>query len=479
MRELYEGLLRIPSLSPRMQERILSHARSVQDTDLLLRLLSRVDLSPEVDLDLSEDTSVPVRTAWLSRPGRSASAVETALASEKRIAVLEVVAGLPATTDSAVFEALADRDSPRLARALLRNASAPTSARLKAATTWGRSYRGESVHTARAASEELVPGRALASAAVLSTSNLFLLQALASRDLNSQARERVLKEAVALYEEELRSGMRQEDARTWRRQPRTSQGLWTSGLLLEAPGLSDELRSELVSLYKRKDALGAKEDGRDVKGAVAAQREQLLASARAYRGRERSLRSEKESALVFEAASLPASELRTLVKKAKSSSALATAILSNPRCPLELVSDLMGPGHRHPVDQSKIVVSGSLEVVAEVLARSPRSLSVIGLHSDPSRLLLEVVRRTPRSNSALLNALMTLPWVTEELLLELPLSVLAARYSAPTHVFELYSRHLHMVLEDREDRWEVFDTLSRSFEGSVSELLETVRVLAP
>lgn len=138
LNRFYRHLSVSETLSLPLQHAMLRYARQRGDNDLLVRLVNRSDLATEVDVLLGQISAAPVRAAWVARPNRSVEAARAVLAGEKRIGVLTALAetvGLGAVA----YEALAERDHPKIAAALSANPDTSESVRAQCLTTLARS----------------------------------------------------------------------------------------------------------------------------------------------------------------------------------------------------------------------------------------------------------------------------------------------------------------------------------------------------
>jgi hypothetical protein len=136
--DLYGSLARSASdLDPRLQVRIHRYAMRTRNEDLAAALARRSDTIAEVDAELGGWSTAKVQAAWFSRPGRSPADTVSKVRKERRVTVLEVVAGLEALPPE-IYKICADRDSHRVATPLVTNQDAPVEDRRRAAATLSR-----------------------------------------------------------------------------------------------------------------------------------------------------------------------------------------------------------------------------------------------------------------------------------------------------------------------------------------------------
>lgn len=134
IKSLYRTLLNANQLAPAQLARICDHAESTCDTGMLEQLARHPALDENTDARLARRTEASVRTAWLTRPGRTPQAIREALATERRIGILAVGAGL-VTADATLQAELAAMNHPKIAERLLTAGAAPRSVQLTAYRT--------------------------------------------------------------------------------------------------------------------------------------------------------------------------------------------------------------------------------------------------------------------------------------------------------------------------------------------------------
>lgn len=133
-----------PVLDPALQREIRSFAERKNENSLLVALLGRGDLDPEIERQLSASKQLPVLVAWASRPGRTPAELQQRLLSETRVAALLPLAELP-DLPADVYRAIAAVKSTKLGEVLAGNPAVPLEIRVDkirefAARTPRRSY---------------------------------------------------------------------------------------------------------------------------------------------------------------------------------------------------------------------------------------------------------------------------------------------------------------------------------------------------
>lgn len=133
LQSLYVHLLidHSTTLDGDMQRRIVEHAKRHGDTDMLLVLLGRNDLTAEADTSIGESTDLPVLLTWMLRPGRNPGRIAERIEREKRIGILAVIAttdGLP----KEVYANLAEHTSEKVLKALIAGTAADEETRRRA-----------------------------------------------------------------------------------------------------------------------------------------------------------------------------------------------------------------------------------------------------------------------------------------------------------------------------------------------------------
>jgi hypothetical protein len=126
-------LLKQSNLDVTMQRRIAGHGIAKRDFPLLAQLAAHPALDPEVDTMLSKINSAVVKTAWVSRPGRTPEEITQMVRTEKRVTVLSALAqseGLPEELYRSIIERT---DSVTILSVLHANAALPARIRELAA----------------------------------------------------------------------------------------------------------------------------------------------------------------------------------------------------------------------------------------------------------------------------------------------------------------------------------------------------------
>jgi hypothetical protein len=115
-------LLLVDELPAVTQWQIFNYAKRNKDGELLGQLSHHPSLLDEVDQAIAKVPYAKCRAKWLTRPGRTADAVEQAIVTETRITVLKALAELPDLTPAAkaaLTKAAIKQDSPALAVQML------------------------------------------------------------------------------------------------------------------------------------------------------------------------------------------------------------------------------------------------------------------------------------------------------------------------------------------------------------------------
>lgn len=130
LKSVYRALLantQVP-LVPDMQKRIMGFAHSSNDSSLLVALLSRRDVDPEVEVAIAGLNDLEVLASWASDPRRTSDELSSRLKDEKRVGALLPLAGRHGLPDEA-YRALASRGSVRISAALVENLTVPDEVR--------------------------------------------------------------------------------------------------------------------------------------------------------------------------------------------------------------------------------------------------------------------------------------------------------------------------------------------------------------
>lgn len=133
LEKLYADLTKAPLLDPGMQHRIYTYAQRSGRLSLLTRLAHTPDIDPTIDDLLREHRSRAVRAGWASRPGRPAHQLLELLEQTTGTGPLaKVVAAAPAMPPE-VYAAAATSKTLIVHEELLRNPDAPRTVKLLSA----------------------------------------------------------------------------------------------------------------------------------------------------------------------------------------------------------------------------------------------------------------------------------------------------------------------------------------------------------
>lgn len=115
------------ALDTGLQRRILEHARRNDARDLAVALLGRNDLDPEIDREIGRSSELDVLIPWILRSGRDPGELVERLNRETRVKILSTLAGTAGLPETA-YTALAEHTSEKILWTLLENPDAPLSA---------------------------------------------------------------------------------------------------------------------------------------------------------------------------------------------------------------------------------------------------------------------------------------------------------------------------------------------------------------
>jgi hypothetical protein len=115
-----------------LQQRILNHATSTKDVELMVRLAQINSLDPEIDKALGRRREADVLLAWATRKGRTSEELVERFSKETRATLLAELAARADLTEELYLE-LSRGDSASVAVALTANTAAPLEARKRAA----------------------------------------------------------------------------------------------------------------------------------------------------------------------------------------------------------------------------------------------------------------------------------------------------------------------------------------------------------
>lgn len=163
----------LDELTPETQRSLLSLAAAQKNYVALAKLALVTNLLPEIDDKLELVGAAVVRAAWIQRPGRSLERVTESLKRERRVSVLQALAGLELEPECYALIAKAN-NSVTIALAVLGSKFAPLEAKQIAATNLagalnaGKGQKYQAIRDALAVNGEVMEAFANAAADPLS-----------------------------------------------------------------------------------------------------------------------------------------------------------------------------------------------------------------------------------------------------------------------------------------------------------------------
>jgi hypothetical protein len=472
---LIRSLAKHSELSADLQHRLFEQACATDDEVVLELLARRPDLDPALDARFAGISSARVLTVWVGREGRDAAELSRLALTERRVTVLEVLAGLGEMSDEA-YLTLARADNRRIAVVLAANPAAPDAARkLAIATLVSRFHLERPLKLRR------------------ETRTVFA-------DLPSDLRSHAVRLADAA----------ERDAA-----PHRHSLLELADLVVGAP-LDDDATERLVSFlcekvvaaYETHQKTRRWPDGRSC-GKVAGLLESLVINAETTRSQRQRIEqalnevlpvltySEKTSVEQALGALTLADDLARLVEQATSGddeliraawqhvktannnrarTEVALAAVANPACSpatFEMVVSGVSSwsaGLRSALDMAIQLKDRDKQVVALRYAYvSDRDIDRL---TDPLGICLELIQSPQTERLPYLNWL-----VSHGHGLELPARWLLTDNGRVERLRSFVAPVLDRELAASPARWAAFLALLEGFEGSVAELLETVRLL--
>lgn len=138
MRAFFDHALTRSDVESEVQKQAYRFATRNKDTALLVSLARNPNLAPDVESDIKGSQDLEVLRAWATRPGQTVEAVIERFRSEKRVTLLNSLAGEQGLPEE-LYRSLADRQAVSLNWQLLANPSVPQDLRLEIAARLGRS----------------------------------------------------------------------------------------------------------------------------------------------------------------------------------------------------------------------------------------------------------------------------------------------------------------------------------------------------
>lgn len=463
--QLYQGLLADPSLDAALQRRILSYARRAA-WPLLIALCAHPNLDPGIDRELKAVRVASVRAAWLTRPGRPVPAVVAALGDDRRIVVCTAAASVTALP-GAVYARLASMGNLRVAASLLANPSVPIRFQRAAATTWGAQVVGSRV-VLRDRLHELFTHRPHLLDALASRSyNISVLRFCVEHPLKPQTLNWVAGR-LAVHVAALATA----------RDPAPAYQAWvfdTVVHLVEQPGVATAMRRTLATTLAVSApgstavpasplAVRAHAVATAVSGAFGGENPELGPPA---------LRRASSSAEEAELILLVATALRTTDRH------LAVALALNPALPRAALRAVLPLVHDQYAFGLVLHHAGDPDAAGAILARHPHLVTdaLLGRCGDPQATVAALVSDAAAIGAPLSPSLANSAYLAPGIVTALP-----ASYVAHTHLGVDATRALGAALQDAlgaaVDRWQIFETLASSFDGTVADLLATCADLA-
>ncbi len=468
---VYTGLLEDHSshLEPVLQRRILQHARRHDDTELLCALTARPELVADVDTAIGASTELSVLVPWMLRPGRDPEHLVERLGREKRVTVLQALAGTVGLPP-AVYAALAEHPSSKVLRAVITGQGADKDAKRLALRTFSeRPPRDTYWATSTERLRELIDGSGQATDAwneigMHAFALPYLLAAFAYGSATAAHVQRWSADLEAIHEY---------DGGRWRE--KTADLV----LILAAHSLTRE-QYERIDTAVRSILLEA-EDLTEYWVRLLLEAQKVL---RAYdvdvEERIRRLAAETDTTEAVRALK----EVRQTCSPSQLHRLLAEAV-ANPCVPVEeifaLRDDLNLASMRRFV--TRLAAEDRTDILVEWLAdhqdaahipafitQLPDPHAVIELYLDAEsaqgRLwpTWSVETRHLRRRPEL--AIAHLPW-----------SVLAVHSQSVPGLNTVISRRLTETLGDEDALWETFETLGADFDGALNDLLFAVTEL--
>jgi hypothetical protein len=482
-------------LSLIQQRRIFTWAKAHKDFDLIARLGGYAALADELDVELAKINNHAVQAAWVSRPGRNIATLSERARKDKRVAVLQLLAGIEGLETSA-YTAMAKSTSRSVAHPLLGNRSVDLELRRQAmrVMTFGiknASYADQdSFKRALGEFPELVPAAievAGRDAPDLSnpTEASVVFEAFFGRsvtavidDLDTPTSEALFDLLATHLGTRLKTYDPSNDSRGWYHRDGANRiaelmRYATQGSI--SPAMTSASREKLLLLTaayesKIKNSNQLKDPYDLFKTSLAATPQ---AAASLSPGR---LAFETDPAVLLKAAN-------GFDLKSPAASAIAAAIIANRASTLEAVKvvlDRTSTGYYHSLNSSVIAArANDVEVVAEILSRYPYSISdeVLEKSSNPQQLMIELCSRNPREIGPIIAASR---FMTKDMVGILPVDFLEAfggRHNVSAATCAMVVDFVTEALGDNPAAWEMFEDLVTTAPGNINQLLRSINNL--
>jgi hypothetical protein len=457
---LYRDLLADEHCPLEDQQRALRYGLAHRDYKLLGVLAAHPHLDATIEAQLTKCGAAGVVAALLTRQDRSDAEILAVLAKEKRVTVLETLAGrddLP----TAAYDLLVERAGSRTVSALLRNPALTEAQRVRLLPAAAEHFIG---HYQWAAERWLTEH--FASRPDLVAKLATLLPDRDSEALIAVATCPELDEATQL---------------------RIVASIDTTSGSASIARAIERLADNPALTAAAHAALIAACHAAMQPPANAAPMWQLPWGLRGLPGVLQRLQQRtpvtSPAALGTEAATCTdAARLTALSLLAAGSVPLRVTLLLNPHTPLEVVEALAGHVGSAALEQAATRFAADPERLAHIVMAAPRSMlaDLVGRAEQPAVALQGVIALYVGRGQQVPVQVLGAPEVTDEALLALPPSVLSMVFEQPLAIERrrALSRLITAHLGESAERWELFETLAGEFGGTVGQLLEVCDNLA-
>jgi hypothetical protein len=462
---LYRGLMLSADLDVNLQHRILRYGQTDKRSGLLETLAHHPALDTDVDNQLLAVSSVDLRVAWLTRPGRDPRAAAAAIRDDKRVKPCTVAAAIEGMPQDA-YERLHTRDFPPVQLALLTNPSVELGLRRRVAAKVAENVSGAlriEAHTAVANQVKATPQ--IANELALNTTSLSLIEACAASPGLEPGTVDVLLTQFDRYLEAATTGTGPR-AEVIKRQ----QNSWMSIIrdLALLPQLTQQQAVQILTMITDQGQMKSIPGVRWTNPVTEAM------------PRLRQLISNPVDQQDLDAArNAGDGDLQGWVERAATvrNPLLTSAVAGNPHLTPELARRLRETVYQKETPISVILSHDERPAVQAALAGRNGLIAsnILGMVADPHTVLLELLRHNTAAGVVKLTTLHTFKQRTEEHLRALPIRALCSDDPdvLRRELAELINREVTTA-----EQWELLEGFSDDYHMSVGELLNAVHLTA-
>lgn len=467
VQQFYIGLLADPEASSELQGRVFAYASKRKIIPVLVALANHPHLDPVLDEALGEFPDAAVKAAWARRFDRSAEVLETLARKDNRASVLEGVA-MVETLSADAYMRIAKRRHIKAHWALLQNPAVPVDVKEVAAAQVGEKYTGDGYRASQRLEQAFESQPELLPALASKTSSFAVIQVAAgSEELPAETQERIAEvfdEQCAEIRKSASSG---------------------------SVNYSYQVMSELDKVVDAAAVVVANESfaqghvDRVIKAVNASMHNtqrpssRVFANAVAGRGKQTGPSTPKVSLGAARKASTRA-ELLGFAKQVSvhKNTSLAMAVLLNPLVDAEIASLAAGALNWTVGPRVLLAKLRDRPVAVAIMVENPALLTdeTLAKMEDPRGVLQDVTLQLVRKGRRIPMSVSQSRFVTPSTAIHMPVDTFASA-DLPLATRKAAADAVMRTLATSDERWEIFESVGESYQGSLAELLSACGML--